>query len=138
MTRCAAALIAALALIAPAAQAVSATAPVGQFVELQPVGLPIVVRGQLVNYIFVYIRLNLSAEADTPTLRAKEPVFRDALVRLAHRTPFTLAKDYNKIDEKRLAASFLNEANAIGGPGTVTSVVITQSFPRYHIPVPKG
>ena len=46
----------------------------------------VVVNGQLVNYIFVNVRVNLTSRADVTKLReAKEPFFRDALVRDAHR-----------------------------------------------------
>ena len=58
----------------------------GQYVELQPVGLPIVSGGRLVNYVFVYMRINLTSAANASRLREKEPFFRDAMVRAAHRT----------------------------------------------------
>jgi len=37
---------------------------VGQYVALQPVALPIVEGGQLDNYVFVYVRINLTRGAD--------------------------------------------------------------------------
>ena len=43
--------------------------------------MPIVVDGQLVNYVFVYVRINLKSGADVTKMREKEPFFRDALVR---------------------------------------------------------
>ena len=104
---------------------------VGQYVDLQPVALPIVVRGDLLNYVFVYVRVNLTAGADVQKLRDKEPYFRDALVRDAHRTPFTLATDYEKIDEKRLSAVMLRDAQAIAGPGAIKSIsIISQTTQR--------
>jgi hypothetical protein len=113
-------------------------ATVGQYVDLQPVGLPIVVKGQLLNYVFVYIRLNLTAGADAAALRDKEPYFRDALVRTAHRTPFTDAADYNRIDEGRLTASLMREATAIAGPGAIRNVVVTSQAPQHRIAAPRG
>lgn len=112
-------------------------ATVGQYVELQPVGLPVVAHGQLLNYVFVYVRLNLAPEADAARMRDKEPFFRDALVRMAHRTPFTVAGDYNKIDEGRLTASLMREASVIGGPGAIRSVVVTSQAPQHRIPTPR-
>lgn len=127
-----------LCLAAPAMAAEkSGPAQVGQYVDLQPVGLPIVVRGQLVNYVFVYVRLNLAANADAAALRDKEPYFRDALVRAAHRTPFTVASDYNRIDQGRLVQVMMAEAAAIAGPGAVRSVVVTSEAPRRRIVTPK-
>jgi len=113
-------------------------APVGQYVDLQPVGLPIVVRGQLVNYVFVYVRVNLTAEADTARVREKEPFFRDALVRMAHRTPFTNPADYNRIDEGRVSAALMGEASAIAGPGVVRSVVVTSQTPQHRVANPRS
>jgi hypothetical protein len=111
---------------------------VGQYVDLQPVGLPIVARGQLVNYVFVYIRVNLTNSANAAKLREHEPYFRDALVRAAHRTPFTVANDYTKIDEPRLTAALFREASAITGPGQIRSVVVTSQQPRRRLTAPSA
>lgn len=102
---------------------------VGQYVDLQPVGLPIVAEGQLVNYVFVSVRLNLAPHADISRWRAKEPFFRDALVRAAHQTPFTVPNDLEKIDVARLTASLMAAAATIAGPGVVRSVVVTSQVP---------
>ena len=111
---------------------------VGQYVDLQPVGLPIVAKGQLVNYVFVYIRLNLTNSANAAKLREREPYFRDALVRAAHRTPFTLMTDYSKIDETRLTAALFREVSAITGPGQIRSVAVTSQQPRRRMGRPQA
>jgi hypothetical protein len=111
---------------------------VGQYVDLQPVGLPIVVKGELVNYVFVYVRLNLTSRADASRLRQIEPYFRDALVRSGHRTPFTVASDYSKIDTVRLTDALQREAVAIAGPGQIRSVVVTSQAPRRRVSQPKA
>jgi hypothetical protein len=128
---------AALMLLPAASPARAAPAQVGQYVELQPVGLPIVAGGRLVNYVFVYVRLNLTAGADVARLRDKEPYFRDALVRAAHRTPFTVPTDYNRIDRARLIAAVMRDAQAIAGPGAVRSVVVTSEAPQHRVATPK-
>jgi hypothetical protein len=97
---------------------------VGQYVDLQPVALPIVVDGRLLNYVFVTVRLNLAANADTPRWRAQEPFFRDALVRSGYATPFTIPGDYAKLDAGKLTAALMRDAEAIAGPGVVRSVAI--------------
>ena len=109
---------------------------VGQYVDLQPVALPIVAKGQLVNYVFVYVRLNLTSSANAARLREREPYFRDALVRAAHRTPFSLTNDYTKVDEPRLTATMFREAAAITGPGQIRSVVVTSQQPRRRMTAP--
>src|SRR5271168_4496718 len=110
---------------------------VGQYVDLQPVALPIVVDGQLVNYIFVHVRINLRTGADIIKVREKEPFFRDALVRDAHRTPFTVPSDWQKVDEAKLIAVMTRDAVAITGPGIVSSVAITSQIPEKHVMAPR-
>ncbi|WP_395670554.1 hypothetical protein [Phenylobacterium sp.] len=108
----------------------------GQYVDLAPVGLPIVADGQLVNYVFVYVRINLTAKANAANWRAKEPYFRDALVRAGHRAPFGRKDDYQKLDEARLIAALSREATGITGPGVIKSVVVTSQAPRRRVPGP--
>jgi hypothetical protein len=96
----------------------------GNYVDLAPVPMPIIVNGRLVNYVFVYARINLVTGADTPRWRDKEPYFRDALVRLGHRTPFTWPTDYTRLDEARLKGALLQAASAITGPNVVAGVEI--------------
>ena len=132
----------ALAFAASGAQAFEAKTEgkgdVGQYVDLQPVGLPIVNKGQLVNYVFVYVRINLTNGANTPRLREKEPFFRDALVRAGHRTPFTNPNDLAQVDAARLTAALTREANIIAGPNQIRSVVVTSQAPRRRISVPRA
>ncbi len=109
---------------------------VGQYVDLSPVAIPIVVNGRLVNYVFVSVRILLSGQANTPKLRAKEPFFRDALVRLAHRTPFTNAKDYQAVDVPRLQAALLREAQTIAGADDVKGVAVVSQTPKKVVPPP--
>ncbi|MDO8380152.1 hypothetical protein [Phenylobacterium sp.] len=111
-------------------------AEVGQYVDLAPVALPVVARGVVVNYVFVSVRIQLSAMANTGKLRTREPYFRDALVRAGHRTPFTLATDYTKIDEAKLKASLLREAIAIGGAKDVKGVTVLEQSPKKRTGLP--
>lgn len=115
---------------APKAKDGDGKGDVGQYVELQPVGLPIVLDRKLVNYIFVRIRINLTSTANAARLREKEPFFRDALVRTAHRTPFTLPSDLAAIDVAKLSAALKRDAAAIAGPGQILSVEVMSQAPR--------
>ena len=114
------------------------TGAAGQYVDLQPVALPIVVNGILINYVFVNVRINLTGSADVVRLRDKEPYFRDALVRAGHRTPFVLASDYQKIDEARMIAALTRDASAIAGPGMIRSVVITSQATQRPVATPRA
>ena len=109
----------------------------GQYVDLAPVALPIVVGGQLINYVFVSARLQLTASADAAKLRAKEPFFRDALVRAAHKTPFTNPNDYTVVDVPRLQAVLMREATAIAGGKGVKAAVVMSQTPKRRQGLPK-
>ncbi|HXQ17245.1 MAG TPA: hypothetical protein VN814_21725 [Caulobacteraceae bacterium] len=127
-----------LALIAGVASAAEPKAATGQNVDLAPVAMPIIVGGRLINYVFVYIRIDLTPSADAIHLRDKEPFFRDALVRLGHRTPFTVPTDYTKLDEARLKASFFQVASAIAGPGMVAAIeIMPGGGPMHRTGLPK-
>ena len=126
-----------LALAGGAHAAAEKPKEVGQYVDLQPVAMPIVVDGQLVNYVFVYVRINLRGGADVTKIRDKEPFFRDALVRDAHRTPFIVPGDWQKVDEAKLVAAMTRDAVAITGPGVVASVVVTSQSPQKHVMPPR-
>lgn len=106
-------------------------------IALSPVALPIVVDGRLANYVFVSVKVWLTPQADLFTLRDKEPYFRDALVRAAHRTPFVIKGDYNHVDVAKLTASLQRDAVAIVGPGLIRSVQVVEQTPQHRLPVPR-
>jgi hypothetical protein len=130
-------LLAPLLILAGGAHAAEKPKEVGQYVDLQPVAMPIVVDGRLVNYVFVYVRINLKSGADVTKIREKEPFFRDALVRDAHKTPFIVPGDWEKVDEAKLVAAMTRDAGAITGPGIVTSVALTSQTPQKHVMPPR-
>ncbi|MDP3747848.1 MAG: hypothetical protein Q8Q88_12465 [Phenylobacterium sp.] len=119
-----------------AAEEKSAPKDVGQYVDLSPVALPIVVDGKLINYVFVSVRVVLTTAANTAKLREREPYFRDALVRAGHRTPFTNTKDYMSVDAPRLQATMMREAVAIAGPKDIKAITITSQAPKRRIAPP--
>lgn len=130
-------LLAATAARASEGEGEGAKKEAGQYVDLSPIALPVVVDGRLINYVFVSVRLNLTNAADSVKLRAKEPYFRDALVRAGHRTPFTNPRDYTVIDEAKLKAVMLREAQAIGGARYFTSVTVTSQTPKQRSGLPR-
>lgn len=105
--------------------------------EMAPVALPVVVDGQVVNYVFATVKINLSATADLAKWRAREPYIRDAVVKTAHRTPFTRPDDYLSLDETRLKASVQREAAAVMGGKDIKSVVVVQQIPKKRTGVPR-
>jgi hypothetical protein len=105
-------------------------------VKLSPVALPIIVNGRLANYVFVTVKILLTPSADANALRDKEPYFRDALVRDAHRTPFVLATDYNHLDEAKLKAALYRDAVAIAGQRAILGIQVVDQTPQHRLPAP--
>ena len=100
------------------------------------VGLPVIADGRLRNYVFVSLRLMLGAGKTADQMRLKEAFFRDALVKAAHRTPFTVPGDWTRLDERRMSAALVAAANTISGRGSVTGVEIIAQSPRRRSGMP--
>ena len=107
-----------------------------QTIALQAVALPIVVDGQLINYVFCSVRLDLYPNADGAKVRAKEEYFRDDLVRMGHRNPFTRKDDYTKVDEARVRAEVMRIAPALVGAGVIRSATITKQSSQKLMTLP--
>ena len=139
MRRLAALLVLTGLALAPVAQAADAKKPDAatlQAVDLSAVGLPIVWQGKQVNYVFADISLHTAPGADVNKARAKEPYFRDALIRMASRRPFGDPNDLTRIDERALRAALLPQAQRIAGPGVITSVVVVSQQPQRRSGLP--
>jgi hypothetical protein len=108
----------------------------GLYVDIAQVGLPVIIKGRLVNYVFAAVRLVLAPGANVVALRTKEPYFRDALVRAAHRTPFTVAGNPNKLDEAALKRVLTVEAARIAGPRAIAAVQVTSQTPQKLVNMP--
>ena len=93
-------------------------------------GLPVIDGGRLRNYVFVALRLELGAGKTMELIKPKEAFFRDALVRAAHRTPFTVPGDWTRLDERALSAALVSASAAISGRGSIRRVEIVSQTPR--------
>jgi hypothetical protein len=100
------------------------------FFEMLPIGFPVVVKGELVNYVFVNLKLVLDPKQDAAKLHAREPFLRDLLVRDAARTPFNPPDSAVRLDDARLKAAVMTASRATFGPGVVVSVQITSETPQ--------
>lgn len=112
--------------------------PAAAVVNLQGVGLPVIAGGRVRNYVFVSLRLHLSGSATMEAVRAKDAHFRDALVKAAHRTPFTLADDWSQLDAAALSRSLMASATRIAGQGKVARVEVLHQAPRRRTGLPTG
>ena len=99
-------------------------------------GLPVIEDGRLRNYVFVSLRLVLGGGKTVEQMRPKEAFFRDALVKAAHRTPFTVPGDWTRLDERALSAAVMSAANAISGRGSVARVEVVAQNPRRRTGMP--
>ena len=140
--------LAALVVLAPLAAPVAAQASEGgkeaskgkidiQYFDLATVALPIVSKGQVVNYVFAAIRVNLTPKADVNKAREKEPFIRDALIRAATVRPFILPGDLNHIDRPAMFATLRPIAERLIGPGQVAGLTVTKELPRRRLGPPQ-
>lgn len=100
------------------------------YVKLASVALPVIDNGRVVNYLFITLRINLTAKADVNGLRLKEPYFRDILIRTAHKTSFALPNKRDTLDEARFKAVMIPEFARITGPGAIESLEILAQNPK--------
>lgn len=105
-------------------------------VDISTIGTPVIWRGRLVNYVFVQSKLHIGPGQDAAKLKAKEPFFRDAVVRAAHRAPFTDPHDLTRIDDRAFSATLLREAQRIAGPRAFLSAEVTSQQPRQRSGLP--
>jgi hypothetical protein len=105
-------------------------------VKLQSMALPVIAGGKLVNYVFVQMTVTLKPEVPLTVFEGKEPVLRDAIVREAHAKPFVRPDSYVALDEARLKASVLRQANGLIGPGKVALVTVVKQTPRNFVAPP--
>ncbi len=136
-------LIAATAVLPVAAAAAPASASgggqsSGGVLNVSGVGLPIIARGRIQNYVFVSLRLHLGGSATPESMRLKEAYLRDALVRAGHRTPFVVPDDWTRIDVAALSASLMRSAATIADRGSVARVEVVSQAPRRRTGVRAG
>ncbi|MBW8883135.1 MAG: hypothetical protein JF615_17490 [Asticcacaulis sp.] len=102
-------------------------------VRLASVGIPVMRDRQVVNYLFLTIRINLTMTAPEGKFRAMEPLFRDALIRLSHRVSFGREDRSDQLDEARFKTAVTAEFVKITGPGMIKSVDVLSQSPKHHL-----
>lgn len=102
----------------------------GAVMNLPALGLPVIADGRLRNYVFVTLRLILFPGQNPQTVRPREPYLRDALVKAAHRTPFTVADDWTRLNARAVAVSVINSCPEMVGRGVVRRVEVVRQTPQ--------
>ena len=121
----------ALASVASAALASDKEAPKEALaVNLNGVGLPVIADGRVRNYVFITVRVTLGADATIEAVRAKDPHFRDALVRASHRVSFGVPGDWTRLNENAINAAVMAIAGVVCEPGAVVKSEVMQQIPR--------
>lgn len=103
--------------------------------DMTAVGLPVVIDDRVRNYVFVRLRLHLAEGQDPMDLRDKDPHLRDSLVRMAHRQPFTLPGEANRLSPGPIAGHVMAAAIRVCGRGVVTRVEVLSQQPQRQVRV---
>lgn len=123
-------LVAATASAAPAKASEEAEPSGPGSYDLTVVGLPVVVDDRIRNYIYVRLKLYVAAGTEPMSLREKDPHIRDSLVRMAHRRPFTVAGEMNRLNAAAMAGHVMATAIRVCGRGVITRVEVTEQQPQ--------
>lgn len=101
--------------------------------DMTAVGLPVVIDDRIRNYVFVRLRLHLAEGQDPLSVREKDPHLRDSLVRMAHRQPFTLPGEANRLSPGPMAGHVMATAVRVCGRGVVTRVEVLSQQPQRQV-----
>ncbi len=122
----------AMAAVAPASAmaAKKETASPDPNLRLGNVGVPVIVNGAVVNYVFVSVQLKFTSKANTVTMKDKEPYFRDRIVHVAHRVDFAETGRTDRLDEAKFKKVMFGELSTIAGKGMIASVEVLMQNPK--------
>jgi len=104
----------------------SAKAATDPSVQLANIGIPVFVGHTVSNYLFISIKIHLTASAPEAKFRDMEPYFRDAAVRAASKTSFADPKRSDKLDVPRFQAAMVGAFAQVTGPGMIKSVEVVE------------
>lgn len=90
--------------------------------------VPVVRDGQLVNYLFVSVRIEIANGVDLWRTREQAHLVRDALVRVCHTTALADPENQNALNEARAIEVFRATAVQVLGERAVGRVTIISSY----------
>lgn len=90
--------------------------------------VPVVRNGQLVNYLFVSIRIQITNQVDLWQTRERAHFLRDALVRASHGNDLADPNDSNALNEQRAIEVYRAAAIQALGERAVGPVTIVASY----------
>ena len=101
--------------------------------DLSAVGLPVVIDDRIRNYVFVRLKLHLEAGQDPTAIREKDPHIRDSLVRMGHRSPFTVPGEANRLNGAAIAGHAMAACIRVYGRGVVARVEVLSQQPQRSV-----
>jgi hypothetical protein len=90
--------------------------------------VPVVRNGQLVNYLFVSIRIEIAQGVDLWRTRERAHFLRDALVRASHGNDLTDPNDSNALNEARAIEVYRAAATQALGENAVGPVTVIATY----------
>jgi len=96
--------------------------------EAPYLAVPVVRNGELVNYLFVSIRIEVAPGVDLWRTRERAQFLRDALVRASHANDLSDPNDVNALNEARAIAVYRQAAVASLGQQAVGAVTIVSTY----------
>ncbi len=90
--------------------------------------VPVVRDGQLVNYLFVSIRIEIANGVDLWRTRERAHFLRDALVRVSHTANLGDPEDINALNEARAIEVYRATAAEVLGQNAVAGVSVINSY----------
>lgn len=90
--------------------------------------VPVIRDGQLVNYLFVSIRIEIQNGVDLWRTREQAHFLRDALVRASHGTDLASAEDNNALNEARAIEVYRAAAIQALGERAVGQITIVATY----------
>lgn len=94
----------------------------GRSVEIPTLVVPVFEDGELLNYIFVSLSLQIADGVDPWKVRGQAHYVRDAMIRAAHHESLGVKGHAHKLDRKRAAKVWKATANKSLGGATVNDV----------------
>lgn len=90
--------------------------------------VPVLRDGQLTNYLFVSLRIEIANGVDLWATREKAHFLRDALVRASHSTDLSDAHDTNVLNEARAIEAYRAAAIEALGERAVGPITVVASY----------
>jgi hypothetical protein len=106
----------------------AAAAATSRTMDAPYIAVPVVRDGQLVNYLFVSVRIDIAPGVDLWRTRERAHFVRDAFVRAAHANALDQADDVNALNEARAIDVFRTAAAEVLGARAVRGVSIISSY----------